>query len=98
PRDTPSFPTRRSSDLHFARLLMNAGNHEPWRLQLLTDLGQLPDYDEGYYWGHSDRGAPVDADGNPVFYHTPKSYKDAKSDGERRSEEHTSEFQSLTNL
>ncbi len=69
--------------LHFAQLLLNAGNHEPWRLQYLTDLGQLPDYDEGYAWNRGDRGAPVDADGNPIFYHTPKSYPDAHSDGER---------------
>src|SRR5581483_10202259 len=41
------------------------------------------DYDEGYAWNRGDRGAPVDADGNPIFYHTPKSYPDAHSDGER---------------
>ena len=28
-------------------------------------------------------GAPVDADGNPVYHHMPKSYEAAKTDGER---------------
>jgi uncharacterized protein YfaS (alpha-2-macroglobulin family) len=71
--------------LQFANLLLNgAGQHEPWRLQYLTDLSQLPDYDEGYaYYGGGNRGAPVDAAGEPVLYHVPKSYEDAQSDGER---------------
>src|SRR5204863_7859366 len=49
--------------LHFAQLLLNgAGWHEPWRLQYLTDLGSLPDYEDGYryYHGQGSRGAPVD--------------------------------------
>src|SRR5262249_55972623 len=65
-------------------LLSASGQYEPWRLQYLTDLTQLPDYEPGYrgYRG-STPGAPVDAAGNPVFYHVPKSYEAAKSDGER---------------
>src|SRR5262249_5597201 len=72
--------------LDFAQqLLTGAGYHEPWRLQYLTDLAQLPDYDEGFYnyWGGQDRGAPVDEDNKPVYHHIPKSYADAKTDGER---------------
>jgi uncharacterized protein YfaS (alpha-2-macroglobulin family) len=72
--------------LHFANLLLNgAGYHERWRLQDLTDLKQLPDYEEGYRWygGGDNRGAPVDAQGNPVYYHVPKSYETARNDGER---------------
>ncbi len=71
--------------LHFANHFLNAGGlHEPWRLQYLTDLTTLPDYDEGYYWrGNSTPGAPVDADGNPVYYKMPKSYEAAQNDGER---------------
>ena len=72
--------------LHFADLLLNgAGYHEPWRLQYLTDLTQLPDYEEGYYgYRYGNRqGAPVDAQGNPVYYHIPKSYEAAQNDGER---------------
>ncbi len=71
---------------HFAELLVNgAGYYEPWRLQYLTDLGELPDYEEGYYWhrGQQPQGAPVDADGNPVYHRLPKSYEAAKTDGER---------------
>jgi uncharacterized protein YfaS (alpha-2-macroglobulin family) len=56
-----------------------------WRLQVLTDLTQLPDYDEGYraWGGEQAPGAPVDDAGNPVFHRVPKSFEDAKSDGER---------------
>ena len=60
------------------------GQQDLWRLQVLTDLAELPDYDEGYYYGP--RGgdyAPSDAAGNPVFYGLPTSYAAAASDGER---------------
>jgi uncharacterized protein YfaS (alpha-2-macroglobulin family) len=71
--------------LHFASMFLNgAGAHEPWRLQYLTDLTKLPDYDEGWWWpGGDNRGAPVDAEGNPVFHHLPRGYGRAASDGER---------------
>jgi uncharacterized protein YfaS (alpha-2-macroglobulin family) len=71
--------------LDFADMILRgAGWHEAWRLQYLTDLKQLPDYQEGYYWNRgSTRGAPVDADGNPILYHVSKSYEAAVSDGER---------------
>ena len=59
----------------FGQVLLNGmGHSEPWKLQVLTDLATLPDYEEGYWqWGwrgqrQSERGAPVDADGNPIFY------------------------------
>jgi uncharacterized protein YfaS (alpha-2-macroglobulin family) len=71
--------------LHYASMLLNgAGGYEPWRLQYLSDLTQLPDYEEGYrgYRG-SVNGAPVDAKGNPVLHHLPKTYETAKTDGER---------------
>ncbi len=76
-------------DLHFASLLVNgAGYHDSWRLQYLTDLTQLPDYEDGYnprQWrgGGDTRGAPVDEQGNPVFHKLPKSYEAAQTDGER---------------
>ena len=72
--------------LNFAgRILTGGGHYEAWRLQVLTDLGQLPDYDEGYYYGHGGGvgGAPVDAEGIPVFHRVPKSFETAQSDGER---------------
>jgi alpha-2-macroglobulin len=71
--------------VQFARTIMGyRGYGEAWRLQYLSDLSKLPDYDEGYYgWGGEERGAPVDADGAPVLHKIPKSYADAKTDGER---------------
>ncbi len=61
---------------------------EPWRLQLLTDFADLPDYEEGYHHHWTPRGreparAPADATGNPVFFGLPASYADALNDGER---------------
>ena len=37
------------------------------QVQSLTDLNKLPDYQPGYWWGGNSRGAPVDANGAPVF-------------------------------
>ncbi|MFN8706083.1 MAG: MG2 domain-containing protein, partial [Planctomyces sp.] len=68
-----------------------------WKLQDLTDTTTLPDYStsnpspygrgrrgRGFPgWGAEDKGAPVDADGNPVFHQMPTSWDAAKSDGER---------------
>lgn len=61
-----------------------------WRLQELTDLTQLPELQvmDGYgwggrSWGQGSRGAPVDAEGNPVFYNVPTDWASAASDGER---------------
>ena len=75
----------------YARLL---GGVEAWRLQALTDLTTLPDIEEGNQWGSQGRrfgpvwgteskGAPVDAEGNPVFHRVPQNWEMAKSDGER---------------
>ncbi len=71
-----------------ATALMLNGYSEAWRLQDLTELDKLPDYDEGYYgrgrgYGGSSRGAPVNADGTPIYYSTPKSFDAAANDGER---------------
>jgi alpha-2-macroglobulin len=71
--------------LQFARTLLTGGGaYEPWRLQYLSDLSQLPDYDEGYFGNYlSSRGAPVDEKGNPILYPIPKNFAKAGSDGER---------------
>jgi len=68
----------------------NRSGGNAWRLQVLTDISKLPDYESGYYgrygrYGYSrgSSGAPVDKQGNPVYHHIPGSYKTAKSDGER---------------
>ena len=67
----------------FASYLMNVTYGQTWRLQALSDLTVLPDYETwGGYYGGENR-APVDADGNPVFYKIPKSFDAASSDGER---------------
>ena len=49
-------------------LLSNRGYDEAWRLQYLTNLSELPDYEHGWYRNGGARGAPVDADGNPIFH------------------------------
>ncbi len=68
----------------FAQMFMgNRGYAEAWRLQYLSDLAELPDYQDGWYYGQGPSGAPVDAAGKPVFYHSPKSFDEAVSDGER---------------
>ena len=54
-----------------------------WKLQMLTDTSVLPDFEIGYIRHSGTSGAPVDAEGNPVFYEVPISYEKAKNDGER---------------
>ena len=68
--------------------LNNRGHGEAWRLQYLTDLEELPDYDVSQrhhrHWHHGQAtAAPVDEDGNPVYHHVPKSFQAAETDGQR---------------
>lgn len=75
---------------NFSQMLQT---RESWELQALTDLSKLPDYEESprnsygrngrFYGSGNDRGAPVDAKGNPVYHQKPASWQVAKSDGER---------------
>ncbi len=60
---------------------VNYGN--AWRLQVLTNLKELPEYEPGWNYGGQTRGAPVDADDRPIFYSTPKRWEDAANDGQR---------------
>jgi len=72
--------------LEFARIIHQySGHNQSWRLQHLTDLARLPDYEpgHGYWYGGGTQGAPVDKDGNPVFYKMPQTFSSAESDGER---------------
>jgi uncharacterized protein YfaS (alpha-2-macroglobulin family) len=72
--------------LEFASFLQQyRGHHQAWRLQYLTDLSRLPDYEPGYgyEYGRRQTGAPVDANGNPVWHQIPESFEAAKTDGER---------------
>jgi alpha-2-macroglobulin len=64
----------------------NRAVNDSWRLQTLTPLDVLADYDDNPYgsWrGEPSGGAPVEADGTPVYYRVPASFEKAKSDGER---------------
>ncbi len=60
-----------------------ASGDQAWRLQILTDLKELPDYDDARFAGAGTSGAPVDEDGNPIYHKLPKTFEEAKSDGER---------------
>ncbi|MDR3196862.1 MAG: alpha-2-macroglobulin [Planctomycetaceae bacterium] len=57
-------------------------NNNAWKLQSLTDLNDLPDYETHWYGGSMSK-APVDAEDNPVYYYVPESWETAKNDGER---------------
>ena len=67
----------------FANVL--GDDNERWRLQAKTDLDVLPDYEpaQNRYRASRRQGAPVDAEGNPVFFATPESFEAARNDGER---------------
>ena len=69
----------------FAGLLMHGrSGNMAWRLQYLTDLTELPDYDTTGYGRHGgSRGAPVGPDGKPIFYTVPESWAAAENDGQR---------------
>ena len=72
--------------LEFARFFRQyRGYHQAWRLQYLTDLSRLPDYEPGYGYEYDRRlqGAPVDAQGRPLMHQLPESFDDSASDGER---------------
>ena len=74
--------------LYFADILIGRRNYSnSWRLGYLTDLSELPDYDQGFwsYYSYSGQssGAPVDREGDPVFHRVPGSWEKASTDGER---------------
>ena len=72
--------------LEFARFFLQyRGYYQAWRLQYLTDLSRLPDYEPGYGYEYADRqmGAPVDAQDRPILHQIPESFEAAETDGER---------------
>jgi alpha-2-macroglobulin len=81
----PSKSDAASVPLGLAReLAYGPGANQFWRMQTLTKLDELPDYDDGWGYGAGGpQGAPVDESGDPVFYSVPASWDAAKSDGER---------------
>lgn len=80
----PAKPEVAQFYLSLADMLLNSqSGTQAWRLQSLTDLGELPDYEEGYFYRNDAGGAPVDADGNAVYHREPASWETAASDGQR---------------
>jgi uncharacterized protein YfaS (alpha-2-macroglobulin family) len=73
--------------LTLARAFMgDRSDHNSWRLQSLTPLDVLADYEEGGYpgyWGGRQAGAPVEPDGTPVYYRVPEGFPKAGNDGQR---------------
>ena len=80
-----SFSEYRAFYISFADCFEN-GAYNYWRQQKLTDLSTLADYVPNDYAYRENRnsGAPVDAEGNPIFFTAPESFEAAKNDGERR--------------
>ena len=61
-----------------------------WKLRLKTDLSKLPKpiklfnrHNQKYFNPLKSEGAPVDANGNPIFYPLPKTWDSAENDGQR---------------
>lgn len=70
--------------LNFASMITSReGYNAVWRFQTLTDLKNIPDFEDGYYRYRGATGAAVDEDGKPVVYGQPKSWEAATNDGER---------------
>ncbi|MGY8768011.1 MAG: alpha-2-macroglobulin family protein [Pirellulales bacterium] len=67
-----------------SRFIVNNRTHgNAWRLQYLTETKELPSYDDGYNYYQQPQGTPVDEEGNPIYYHVPKTWQAAQNDGER---------------
>ena len=67
--------------LSFANAVMQ--NQGKWKLQYLTDITTLPDYEKVYYGYRGSQGAPVAESGAPILYSCPANFADSKNDGER---------------
>ncbi len=84
----PDRPAAAQYLLTLSRVVMSQrAEGASWRLQELTRLDRLPDYGDNLYGselgGTDHTGAPVAADGTPVYYLVPESFARAASDGER---------------
>lgn len=70
------------------QLLQGRTGHQLYLLQTLTDLDNLPDYEElsGRRWHRSyssGSAMPVDEQGRPIVFAIPESWETAANDGER---------------
>ncbi|MBQ7178556.1 MAG: hypothetical protein IJS08_14170, partial [Victivallales bacterium] len=63
--------------------LLQNRHGQAWKLQLLTDIEKTPDWEQGNYDDWNCSGAPVEENGQPIFYKTPRSWNEATNDGER---------------
>jgi len=82
--DQQSHDARNCLENFAGTVLRRRNTHKAWRLQTLTSLESLPDYQEG--WNHyrgQPQGAPVDENDQPIFYNTPESWETAQNDGQR---------------
>jgi len=82
----PAKPQVAQFYLEFARIIQQyRGTNQAWRLQYLTDLTRIPDYEPGWGYEYDPRnlGAPVDDRGQPVYHRLPESLETAASDGQR---------------
>ncbi|NLZ60103.1 MAG: hypothetical protein GX901_05500 [Lentisphaerae bacterium] len=70
---------RSGSAAHLARILPGLS----WRLLLLSDLHTTPDWDWDDPYVTFSQGAPVNADGEPIYFALPQDFAAAKNDGER---------------
>ncbi|MGJ8655301.1 MAG: alpha-2-macroglobulin family protein [Akkermansiaceae bacterium] len=61
----------------------NRTHNQSWKLQILTDTGELPEVFRGYNSYSGTQGAPMTDEGDALFYEVPVSYADAENDGER---------------
>jgi alpha-2-macroglobulin len=69
--------------ISFMQELNPGQNWNVWRLQVLTDITQLPGIEDQTGLNQPASGWPVDADGNPVWFRVPASWEKAANDGER---------------
>lgn len=61
----------------------SGGFASAWKLQMLTDLSKLPDYDDQEGADEPASGYPVDEKGEPVFFRAAASWEAAANDGGR---------------
>ena len=60
-----------------------AYNNSYWNPYLLTEIEELPDYDEGYGYNYHPLQGATDSKGNPIYIELPEKFEEAKNNGER---------------